>query len=117
VGRFGNETNPKFGTVTFNSGIDISAPMGTDVHAVAKGRVDVVNEDFGSYGEMIILNHGDGYYSLYAHLSAATVGKGQEVAAGQVIGRVGDTGSLKGSILHFEIRKGRTALNPTTWLR
>jgi len=117
VGRFGNETNPKFGTVTFNSGIDISAPMGTDVHAVAKGRVDVVNEDFGSYGEMIILNHGDGYYSLYAHLSAATVAKGQEVASGQVIGRVGDTGSLKGSILHFEIRKGRTALNPTTWLR
>jgi len=117
VGRFGNETNPKFGTVTFNSGIDISAPMGTDVHAVAKGRVDVVNEDFGSYGEMIILNHGDGYYSLYAHLSASTVAKGQEVASGQVIGRVGDTGSLKGSILHFEIRKGRTALNPTTWLK
>jgi murein hydrolase activator len=117
VGRFGNETNPKFGTVTFNSGIDIAAPMGTDVHAAAKGRVDMVSEDFGSYGEMIILNHGDGYYTLYAHLSASLVGKGQDVASGQVIGRVGDTGSLKGSILHFEVRKGRTALNPTAWLR
>ena len=117
VGRFGNETNPKFGTVTFNSGIDIAAPMGTDVHAAAKGRVDMVSEDFGSYGEMIILNHGDGYYTLYAHLSASLVGRGQEVSAGQVIGRVGDTGSLKGSILHFEVRKGRTALNPTAWLR
>ncbi|HKA24732.1 MAG TPA: peptidoglycan DD-metalloendopeptidase family protein [Candidatus Eisenbacteria bacterium] len=117
VGHFGNETNPKFGTVTFNSGIDIAAPMGTDVKAVAKGRVDMVSEDFGSYGEMIILNHGDGYYTLYAHLSASLVGKGQDVAAGQTIGRVGDTGSLKGSILHFEVRKGRTALNPTSWLR
>jgi septal ring factor EnvC (AmiA/AmiB activator) len=117
VGHFGNETNPKFGTVTYNSGIDIAAPIGTDVHAAAKGRVDMVSEDFGSYGEMIILNHGDGYYTLYAHLSASLVGKGQEVTAGQVIGRVGDTGSLKGSILHFEVRKGRTALNPTSWLR
>jgi len=66
---------------------------------------------------MLILNHGDGYYTLYAHLSASTVSRGQEVTAGQVIGRVGDTGSLKGSILHFEVRKGRTALNPLNWLR
>lgn len=117
VGRYGNEKHPKFGTVTFNSGIDIAAPLGTDVHSVAKGRVDHVSEDYGSYGEMLILNHGDGYYTLYAHLSAATVARGQDVAAGQVIGRVGDTGSLKGSILHFEVRKGRSALNPITWLR
>jgi septal ring factor EnvC (AmiA/AmiB activator) len=117
VGRYGNEKHPKFGTVTFNSGIDIAAPLGTDVHSVAKGRVDHVSEDYGSYGEMLILNHGDGYYTLYAHLSAATVSRGQDVAAGQVIGRVGDTGSLKGSILHFEVRKGRSALNPIAWLR
>jgi len=117
VGRFGNEKHPKFNTVTFNSGIDIAAPLGTDVRSVAKGRVEHVSEDYGSYGEMLILNHGDGYYTLYAHLSASTVSRGQEVTAGQVIGRVGDTGSLKGSILHFEVRKGRTALNPLNWLR
>jgi septal ring factor EnvC (AmiA/AmiB activator) len=117
VGRFGNEKHPKFGTVTFNSGVDIAAPLGTDVHAVARGRVDFVNQDYGSYGEILILNHGDGYYTLYAHLSAVTVSRPQEVESGQVIGRVGDTGSLKGSILHFEVRKGGRALDPLDWLR
>jgi murein hydrolase activator len=117
VGSFGNEKHPKFGTVTFNSGIDIAAPLGTDIRAVARGRVDFVNNDYGTYGQMLILNHGDGYYTLYAHCSAVLVARGQEVDAGQVIARVGDTGSLKGSILHFEVRKGRSALNPVEWLR
>ena len=65
----------------------------------------------------MILNHGDGYYTLYAHCSAVLVARGDEVAAGQVVARVGDTGSLKGSILHFEVRQGRNALNPMDWLR
>jgi murein DD-endopeptidase MepM/ murein hydrolase activator NlpD len=117
VGSFGNEKHPKFGTVTFNSGIDIAAPLGTDVRAVARGRVDFASNDYGTYGQMLILNHGDGYYTLYAHCSAVLVTRGQEVESGQVVARVGDTGSLKGSILHFEVRKGRTALNPLEWLR
>lgn len=117
VGRYGNEKHPKWGTVTFNSGIDIAAPLGTDVRAVAEGRVDHVATDFGSYGQIVILSHGEGYYSLYAHCSAILVARGQEVGAGQVIARVGDTGSLKGSVLHFEIRKGRSAVNPEEWLR
>lgn len=117
VGRFGNEKHPRFGTVTFNNGIDIRATPGEAVHAVARGRVDFTSSDYGSYGQMIILNHGSGYYTLYAHLSDATVGKGQEVAAGQVIGRAGDSGSLKGTILHFEIRKGRSSVDPMGWLR
>lgn len=117
VGRFGNEKHPRFGTVTFNNGIDIKASPGEAVHAVARGRVDFTSSDYGSYGEMIILNHGSGYYTLYAHLSSAAVSRGQEVAAGQVIGRAGDTGSLKGTILHFEIRKGRSSVDPLGWLR
>jgi len=117
VGNFGNEKHPKFGTVTFNSGIDIAAPLGTDVRAVARGRVDFASNDYGTYGQMLILNHGDGYYTLYAHCSAVLVARGQEVESGQVVARVGDTGSLKGSILHFEVRKGRSALNPLEWLR
>ena len=117
VGRYGNEAHPKWGTVTFNSGIDIAAPIGTDVRSVAEGRVDFVSSDYGSYGQMVILNHGEGYYTLYAHCSAILVARGQEVAAGAVIARVGDTGSLKGSILHFEVRKGRSAQNPLEWLR
>jgi septal ring factor EnvC (AmiA/AmiB activator) len=117
IGRYGNEKHPKWGTVTFNSGIDLAAPLGTDVRAVAQGRADHVATDFGSYGQIVILSHGEGYYSLYAHCSAILVVRGQEVDAGQVIARVGDTGSLKGSVLHFEIRKGRSAVNPEEWLR
>jgi len=117
VGRFGNEKHPRFGTVTFNNGIDIKATPGETIRAVAKGRVDFVSNDYGSYGEMLILNHGSGYYTLYAHCSDILVGRGAEIAAGQAIARAGDSGSLKGTILHFEVRKGRTSLDPMGWLR
>jgi murein DD-endopeptidase MepM/ murein hydrolase activator NlpD len=117
VGRFGPETHPRFNTTTMNNGIDIRADIGTPVRAVAKGRVDYTSEDFGTYGQMIILNHGDGFYTLYGHLSEISVSNGQEISAGQVIGHSGDTGSLKGPILHFEVRRGSVAQNPQSWLR
>jgi septal ring factor EnvC (AmiA/AmiB activator) len=117
IGNFGNEKHPRWGTVVFNGGIDIRASLGADVRAVAKGRVDYVSEDYGAYGAMLILNHGDGYYTLYAHLSAILVGRSGEVESGQVVARVGDSGSLKGPMLHFEVRQGKKALNPQTWLR
>ena len=117
VGHFGTETHPKWGTVTMNNGIDISAPVGTPVHVVAKGRVDYTSEDFGTYGQMVVVNHGDGYYTLYGHLSTISVTTGVEVVPGQIVGYSGDTGSLKGPILHFEVRKGAQSLNPETWLK
>lgn len=117
VGRFGTETHPKWGTVTMNNGIDIATPIGTGVKAVAKGRVDYTSDDFASYGQIVILNHGDGYYTLYGHLSSIAVSVGQDVSPGQTVGRSGDTGSLKGPILHFEVRKGALSLNPESWLR
>jgi murein hydrolase activator len=117
VGHFGPETHPKWGTTTMNNGLDIQAPMGTAVRAVAKGRVEYTSDDYAGYGEIVILNHGDGYYTLYAHLSEIGVQQGVEVAAGETIGKVGDTGSLKGTVLHFEVRKGGTALDPAGWLR
>jgi len=117
VGRFGPERNPRFNVVTPNNGIDIAAPIGTAVRAVAKGRVDYTAEDYGTYGQIVILNHGDSYYTLYAHLSEILVSVGQQVTSGQVIGRSGDTGSLKGAVLHFEVRRGGTALNPQDWLQ
>jgi septal ring factor EnvC (AmiA/AmiB activator) len=117
IGRFGPEKHPRFGTITPNNGIDIAAAIGTPVRSVAKGRVDYTSSDYGTYGQMIIINHGDGYYTLYGHLSGISVAVGQEVAAGQTIGLSGDTGSLKGPELHFEVRKGGTAVDPQSWLR
>jgi len=117
VGRYGPEKHPRWGTVTLNNGIDIESPVGTPVRAVARGRVDYVSSDFGTYGEIIILNHGDGYYTLYGHLSGIGVTVGQEVTSGQTIGLSGDTGSLKGPVLHFEVRQGGNSLNPEEWLR
>ncbi len=117
VGRFGLERHPRFNVVTPNNGIDIAVPVGTAVKSVAKGRVDYTSDDYASYGQIVIINHGDSYYTLYAHLSEIQVSVGQEVTAGQMIGRSGDTGSLKGAVLHFEVRRGGTALNPEDWLQ
>ena len=113
---FGNERNARFGTTTFNSGIDIAAAFGTPIKSVARGRVDYVNWLEG-FGKCAILNHGGGFYTLYAHASEISVPVGKEVAAGEVIGRVGDTGSTIGTALHFEIRRGKLPLNPLEWLR
>ena len=92
------------------------ALAGAPITAVAKGRVDYVNWLEG-YGKCAIINHGGGFYTLYANASEILVSVGKDVAAGETIGRVGDTGSTIGTALHFEIRKGREALNPLEWFR
>jgi murein DD-endopeptidase MepM/ murein hydrolase activator NlpD len=115
VGRFGLQTHPRFGTATQNNGIDIEMASGTGVRAVAEGKVDY-REWLTGYGNCIILNHGAGYYTLYAHLSEMLVSAGQEVKAGTVIGRSGESGTLKGPILHFEVRRGASAADPLGWL-
>jgi septal ring factor EnvC (AmiA/AmiB activator) len=118
VGHFGPEKHPRFGTTTLNNGVDIQAAAGTPVLAAGKGRVDYTSEDYGTFGAIVVLNHGDGYYTLYGHLSDILVTQGQEVQPGQPVGRVGDSGtSLKGTVLHFEVRKGGAALNPEDWLK
>ena len=117
VGRMGLETHPRFGTQVRNDGIDISCAVGTAVRAVAKGRVDAADDDYEGVGGLIVLNHGDGYYTIYSHLSEVNVASGTEVQAGAVIGRTGEEGSLKGPVLHFEVRKGSAPMNPETWLR
>jgi septal ring factor EnvC (AmiA/AmiB activator) len=117
IGHMGLETHPRFGTQVRNDGIDIAMPVGTPVRAVAKGRVDFANDDYEGVGGMVVLNHGDGYYTIYSHLSDVGVSTGSEVTPGTVIGHSGETGSLKGPVLHFEVRKGATPLNPESWLR
>ncbi len=113
---FGRQPSARFNTATFNSGIDITAPMGAPFRAVSRGRVEYVSTLEG-YGKCVIVNHGGGYYTLYAHASDILVPVGKDVAAGEIIGRVGDTGSTIGPVLHFEIRQGKTAVNPLDWFR
>lgn len=112
---FGNQKHPKHGTVTFNSGIDIAATAGSPVRVVARGQVEYVAWLDG-YGRTIIVNHGGGYYTVYAHLAETLVGEAQSVEPGAIIGRVGDTGSLDGAKLHFEVRNQAAAVDPRRWL-
>lgn len=112
---FGRSIHPDFKTVVMNKGLNLAAPLGAPIRAVAAGRVDFVDWLPG-YGRCVILNHGDGYYTLYAHASEVFPARDDRVEANQVIGEVGDTGSLEGSQLYFELRKGREALDPAPWL-
>jgi septal ring factor EnvC (AmiA/AmiB activator) len=99
-----------------NSGIQIQAAEGTPIHAVASGVVKFADW-FKGYGKLVILDHGRGYYSLYAQASNLNVSEGQSVAKGQVLGSVGDTDSLVGSSLYFEIRKNGVPQDPLHWLK
>lgn len=112
---FGKHTHPKYGTVTMNNGVDIQAPAGTPIVAVAAGVVEFVDW-IDAFGKCVILNHGGGYYTLYAHVASTMVAQGQKVGRGQAIAEVGDTGSLQGYVCHFEVRQGRKAMNPAEWL-
>ena len=98
-------------------GVGIAAPVGAPVKVVAGGTVSLAGP-LGLYLISVLVDHGGGYYSFYAYLNDATVGKGDRVVAGQVIGHVGGENSDEGAHLHFEIRgQGGIALDPINWLR
>jgi murein hydrolase activator len=116
VTGFGRETHPRFGTETLRTGIDIEAPEGTPIRAVAAGAV-AYRGWLKGYGNLLVLDHGDGYYTLYAHASQILVDEGDQVKGGELIGRVGETGSVEGPRLHFEVRYQSRAEDPQLWLR
>lgn len=113
---FGKSVHPVYGTTVINNGIDIRAARGTPVRSVESGTVQFVDW-YGAYGKTVILDHDGGHYSIYSHLEEIGVKRGQKVRRGAVVGSVGDTGSLDGPKLHFEIRKGGKAVDPISWLR
>ena len=113
---FGQRVHPVFKTKAFHSGIDISAPSGTPVKAAAAGEV-LFDGWLRGYGQVVILDHGRNYSTVYAHLSSTAVREGQVVQAGTVIGRVGKTGTTTGYHLHFEVRVGSGVKNPLDYLK
>jgi septal ring factor EnvC (AmiA/AmiB activator) len=112
---FGRVVDQNFLTETFRKGVEFEAPLGSVVRAVAGGRVRLAGR-FRGYGNLVILDHGDQYFSVSAHLSRIDVAVDQVVTAGEALGLVGDSGSLSGPRLYFEVRRGSTALDPGEWL-
>ena len=115
IARFGKFQHPKLKTTTENPGIDIAAEKGTEVVAVLDGVVTRIDWLRG-FGNTIILDHGDGYYTVYTHVIEIQVVQNSYVEAGDIIASVGDSGSLEGPKLHFEIWGNKQKLNPEIWL-
>ncbi len=113
--RFGKLIDAEYRTETFQKGIDFQVETGEPVVAVAGGEVRFADW-FRGYGRMLIVDHGDGFFTVTGHLDTLDVAVGQRVAAGDRIGAAGETGSLSGPRLYFEIRQGADALDPEDWL-
>ncbi len=112
---FGMRLHPILNVVRMHKGVDMGAPQGAPIRAVATGVVGFAGEK-GGYGKVVYLEHRDGLQTRYAHQSELAVQQGQPVAAGQVIGFVGSTGLSTVPHLHFEVRRDGEAVDPEPYL-
>jgi septal ring factor EnvC (AmiA/AmiB activator) len=113
--RFGMQRHPQFKTMIFRRGIEIGAREGDTVRAINDGQVAFADW-YKGYGKLLIIEHASGFYSLYGNLEQIALAKGDRVSKGQAVGLVGETGSLKGPKLYFEIRYKGEAQDPLAWL-
>ncbi len=114
--RFGRVVDPEFQTETFRSGVEFAAEAGVPVRSVARGIVRFAGW-FRGYGRIVIIDHGDAYHTVSGHLDEIQVAVDDVVLAGQPIGTVGETGSLGGPSLYFELRRQGSPVDPVPWLR
>ena len=115
ISSFGSPKGPDK-SFTFQSGIDIKVNRGDPIRSVFKGTI-AFSDWLRGYGNLIIIDHGNNYHSLYAHIQDVFKKKGETVKTSEVIATAGDTGSIKGPCLHFEIRHHGRAVNPLKWLK
>jgi murein DD-endopeptidase MepM/ murein hydrolase activator NlpD len=115
LSRFGEREDPFSGEGAMHTGVDISAAMGTQVHAAADGIVSHA-EYMGGYGRLVVIEHGNGMRTYYAHLSRFDVVPGQEIRRGEVLGLSGASGKVTSPHLHFEVRLGGSPVNPYPYL-
>jgi len=113
---FGGRPDPFSGSSAFHTGLDIDAPLGTDIHAVAEGVVTWSGQRPG-YGNVIEIDHGNSYMTRYAHNSVNIAQVGQRVRIGETIAKVGSSGRSTGTHVHFEVLKNNVALNPITFVK
>lgn len=113
---FGMRLHPILGYERMHNGVDMAAPAGTPIYAAKSGKVTVTSYQAGGAGNYVSINHGDGFSSIYMHMTRYIVTKGQYVTAGQVIGYVGNTGLSKGNHLHFGISYKGEYVNPMKYI-
>tara|TARA_B100000287_G_scaffold134544_1_gene126476 strand:+ start:1361 stop:2557 length:1197 start_codon:yes stop_codon:yes gene_type:complete len=116
ISKFGRQWNPKLKTTTENPGIDIKGKPGSSIRTVLGGVVTTITYIRG-YGTTIIVDHGGGFYTVYSHVTNIQTNVDSQVRNGDVIAYMGDTGSINGSKLHFEIWGKGQKLDPEKWLR
>jgi septal ring factor EnvC (AmiA/AmiB activator) len=116
VSNFGKQKHAEFNSFTFNNGISFTAPHNADIHAVFDGEV-IFADNFKGYGNMLIIDHGGGYFTLYAHTSRITKKVGTSVRKNEIVAHVGDSDSSRGSQLYFEIRYQGKPVDPGPWFR
>jgi murein DD-endopeptidase MepM/ murein hydrolase activator NlpD len=112
---YGLRMHPIYKIVRFHSGMDFTAPLGTDVYAAGDGTISVVQSSQRGFGKHIIIDHGFGYTSTYAHLNDFNVRKGQKVRRGDIIGYVGNTGTSVANHLHYEIKVNGANVDPVNY--
>ena len=113
--HYGYRTDPFYKVQKFHGGIDFSAPLGTPIYCSGDGVVEKVEKNKGGYGNNVVINHGYGYKTRYAHLSKALVKKGQKVKRGEKIALVGNSGKSTAPHLHYEVIKNNKAINPVNF--
>jgi septal ring factor EnvC (AmiA/AmiB activator) len=116
VETYGKHKHPDFNSYTFSKGLSISAGAGSDIRAIYDGSV-IFSDYFKGYGNMIIIDHGGGYFSLYAHAARILKKVGADVARNETVATVGDTDSSRGPMLYFEIRHQGKPVDPAGWVR
>lgn len=109
---YGMRIHPILGYRRMHSGMDFTAPIGTEIYATGDGVVENVERKAGGYGLSIVINHGFGYKTRYAHMSRFNVKKGQKIKRGDIIGYVGNSGLSRGPHLHYEVIRNGTKVNP-----
>lgn len=113
---FGYRIHPIYKTSIFHTGIDFTAPIGTEIYATGNGIVEKVEPMGRGYGNNVIINHGFGYETLYAHMSKFKVRPGQKISRGDIIGYVGSTGSSTGPHVHYEVLRNGEKIDPINYL-
>ncbi len=112
ISGYGMRMHPIYKTMRMHTGVDFTAPIGTPIYATGNGVIIRAERNNYGYGRMVVIDHGYGYTSLYAHMDEINVRRGQRVQRGEVIGKVGNTGTSTAPHLHYEIHRNDRPVNP-----